>query len=118
MVMALVCLNFVYFYYSIQSFAEDHWLITDEEMSKYKIIIDLVAGYLAGIVGLLLTGPLWLVNIRLKLQGLDIGGICNNNSNTKKNATKYTTSEKYHGIVHCIYTISIEEGILALWNGT
>lgn len=113
LVMALVCLNFVYFYCFrslrrlLERYAVDYWF---DDAVEYKVFIDLFAGYVAGVIGVLVTGPLWLVNTRLKLQG----------GNNLKSATKNNsaTSKKYHGIIHCIYTISKEEGISTLWNGT
>lgn len=75
-----------------------------------KVLVDLVAGYLAGVVAVLITGPLWLVNTRLKLQGVNIGQ-SSDNSKTK-------TNPQYTGIFHCLYRITKEEGILTLWHGT
>jgi adenine nucleotide transporter 17 len=77
-------------------------------MGRHKIAVDLVVGYVAGVVGVLITGPLWLVNTRLKLQGLNIGG----------NGYSEEKTKKYDGIMHCLVAISKEEGIPALWKGT
>ena len=113
LVLALVCLNFVYFYCFR---ASRRWLencIIEYDISHHKITIDLIAGYLAGVAGVLLTGPLWLINTRLKLQCLDLN---DRGSNDKSSIS--SISKKYHGIIHCMYTISKEEGFFTFWNGT
>ncbi|KAL3789026.1 hypothetical protein HJC23_008173 [Cyclotella cryptica] len=119
LVLALMTLNFVYFYCFrvmrrwLDQRIVHNWIGTNnanshsEEMGRYKIAVDLVVGYAAGVVGVLITGPLWMVNTRLKLQGLDIGG--KGNKERRK---------KYDGVVHCLVAISKEEGILTLWTGT
>ena len=117
LVLALVCLNFVYFYCfrATRRWLEDHAVIlglgldsvTDDVSTQHRVAIDLIAGYMAGVLGVLLTAPLWLINTRLKLQGL-------------KSKSKDTAQEnkQYDGIVHCIYTVAKEEGISSLYNGT
>ena len=121
LVLALVTLNFVYFYCfrafkrTMEQAIRYYWLTPDKDnvfkdINTNKIVIDLMTGYLAGVVGVLLTGPLWLVNTRLKLQGIYGKSTSNIESNT--------ITKTYHGIAHCIYTISREEGIASLWNGT
>ena len=126
LVVALVCLNFVYFYcfrtsrrwletYSIECETFSLMGYQHGEKSNHKIVIDLIAGYLAGVAGVLLTGPLWLINTRLKLQCLDLN---DKNKSSKNKSNISSTTRKYHGIIHCIYTISKEEGVLTLWNGT
>jgi adenine nucleotide transporter 17 len=125
LVMALVCLNFVYFYcfrafrrcieqYVVENTGNPDTNSVIEAVSNHKVAIDLVAGYLAGVVGVLLTGPLWLVNTRLKLQGLDLSG----KSNASKPQTKIPSSNIDHGILSCICEIASKEGILTLWSGT
>jgi adenine nucleotide transporter 17 len=113
LVLALMCLNFVYFYCFR---ATRRWLeqsIVDS--GKYKVIIDLIAGYAAGVVGVLLTAPLWLANTRLKLQGLNLG-VDNNKQNDKPSNKE--AIKKYSGIIHCLLTTYKEEGWQTLWNGT
>ncbi|KAL7465686.1 hypothetical protein ACHAXS_006008 [Conticribra weissflogii] len=81
LVVTTMILNFVYFYWF-------HWLrnrVWMKSISSYflhvnnarsvkdddhNVILDLAAGYLAGVIAVLVTGPLWLVNTRLKLQGV------------------------------------------------
>ncbi|KAL7507192.1 hypothetical protein ACHAXN_004411 [Cyclotella atomus] len=125
LVMALLCLNFVYFY-CFRAFRRciEHYFVEYTEnpemknglevVSNHKVAIDLVAGYLAGVVGVLLTGPLWLVNTRLKLQGLDLSG----KDNESKTKPKKSLIKADHGIISCICEIASKEGILTLWSGT
>ena len=74
--------------------------------------VDLMAGYLAGVVAVLVTGPLWLVNTRLKLQGVCMGRA----GNTR--GSKQGTSQQYTGIFDCLRKVANDEGIGALWQGT
>ncbi|XP_062989647.1 peroxisomal membrane protein PMP34 isoform X2 [Elgaria multicarinata webbii] len=66
---------------------------------------DLVLGVVAGIVNVLLTTPLWVVNTRLKLQGA-------------KFRNEDIVPTNYNGIIDAFNQIIKDEGILALWNGT
>jgi adenine nucleotide transporter 17 len=125
LLVALMSLNFCYFYcfHSLRL-----WLLSDSLLHVHKVlsllwkkngqkmILDLVAGYLAGCVAVIVTGPLWLVNTRLKLQGVasvDQGGSSSNNNNG--DAKK---QQKYKGIFHGLYTIYKQEGLFTLWKGT
>ncbi|XP_067045633.1 peroxisomal membrane protein PMP34-like [Acropora muricata] len=69
---------------------------------------DLLFGYVAGIVNVLLTTPLWVVNTRLKLQGATF-----RSKDLQDNKTK-----KYNGIIDGLQKVSREEGMGALWSGT
>ncbi|XP_012590493.1 PREDICTED: peroxisomal membrane protein PMP34 [Condylura cristata] len=66
---------------------------------------DLVVGFVAGVVNVLLTTPLWVVNTRLKLQGA-------------KFRNEDIVPTNYKGIIDAFHQIIRDEGILALWNGT
>ncbi|KAK2569265.1 Peroxisomal membrane protein PMP34 [Acropora cervicornis] len=61
-----------------------------------------------GIVNVLLTTPLWVVNTRLKLQGATFRSKDLQDSKTKK----------YNGIIDGLQKVSREEGMGALWSGT
>jgi len=162
LVVTTMILNFVYFYWF-------HWLrnlvwmrsisdyfvqmnneaIRSKVVDDHNMILDLAAGYLAGVIAVLVTGPLWLVNTRLKLQGVDNhscegstnkGGndknckskngsanqrtdedrdVCRSDNGTKSEKNSATNpKKKYHGISQTLFTISKEEGMLSLWNGT
>ncbi|XP_075689628.1 peroxisomal membrane protein PMP34 isoform X1 [Rhinoderma darwinii] len=96
---SLCCSNFVYFYTfnSLKSL----WVKgTASSTSK-----DLAIGFIAGIVNVLLTTPLWVVNTRLKLQGAKF----------RNDDIKPTT---YTGISDAFQKILQQEGVLALWKGT
>jgi len=108
LVVALMTLNFVYFYF-FRAFRR--WVTEQFAASFNKIVIDLIVGYGAGVIAVLLTAPLWLVNTRLKLQGVNIGQAGYDESKKK-------TNQQYTGIFQCIYKIYNEEGVLTLWHGT
>ncbi|XP_071982903.1 peroxisomal membrane protein PMP34 isoform X5 [Engystomops pustulosus] len=96
---SLCCSNFVFFY-TFNSL-KTLWLkATPPTTSK-----DLSIGFIAGIVNVLFTTPLWVVNTRLKLQGAKF----------RNDDIKPTT---YTGISDAFQKILQHEGILALWNGT
>uniref|UniRef100_A0A4X1VWA4 Solute carrier family 25 member 17 n=1 Tax=Sus scrofa TaxID=9823 RepID=A0A4X1VWA4_PIG len=58
-----------------------------------------------GVVNVLLTTPLWVVNTRLKLQGA-------------KFRNEDIVPTNYSGIIDAFHQIIRDEGISALWNGT
>ncbi|XP_074083106.1 peroxisomal membrane protein PMP34 isoform X1 [Macrotis lagotis] len=96
---SLCCSNFVYFYTfnSLKAI----W-VKGQHSTTGK---DLVVGFVAGVVNVLLTTPLWVVNTRLKLQGA-------------KFRNEDIVPTNYKGIFDAFHQIMRDEGILALWNGT
>lgn len=96
---SLCCSNFVYFYcfHSLKA----SWLRGKQSTPS----ADLLIGIAAGIVNVLVTTPLWVVNTRLKLQGAKF-----------RNAEIRPTN--YSGILDAFVQIIRNEGIGALWNGT
>ncbi|XP_046502814.1 peroxisomal membrane protein PMP34 isoform X1 [Equus quagga] len=96
---SLCCSNFVYFYTfnSLKAI----W-VKGQNSTTGK---DLVVGFVAGVVNVLLTTPLWVVNTRLKLQGA-------------KFRNEDIVPTNYKGIIDAFHQIIRDEGILALWNGT
>ncbi|XP_029446305.1 peroxisomal membrane protein PMP34 isoform X2 [Rhinatrema bivittatum] len=66
---------------------------------------DLLFGMIAGVVNVLLTTPLWVVNTRLKLQGA-------------KFWNDDIVPSNYKGILDAFHQIIRNEGILALWDST
>lgn len=101
-VTTLCCSNFVYFYtYSSLKAV----VLGDVKSDPVK---DLIFATAAGIVNVLVTTPLWVVNTRLKLQGVKL-------ENNKDEDAKKT---HYRGIIDAILKIAKFEGIAALWNGT
>ncbi|XP_012680431.2 peroxisomal membrane protein PMP34 [Clupea harengus] len=97
---SLCCSNFVYFYcfHSLKA----GWLQGQRAASPGR---DLITGVIAGVVNVLVTTPLWVVNTRLKLQGAKF-------RNTDIRPTHYT------GIMDAFSQIVQDEGVGALWNGT
>lgn len=115
-----MCLNFVYFYcfhllrrwlteYDASGKQLEEIIGWIKMQRQNKMIVDLVVGYLAGVFAVLVTGPLWLVNTRSKLQGVNVDG---------SDKEKSTSGTKYRGKIHCLLVVSKEEGILYLWRGT
>ncbi|XDB50992.1 hypothetical protein AB1E18_004546 [Capra hircus] len=96
---SLCCSNFVYFY-TFNSL-KAVW-VKGQHSTTGK---DLVVGFVAGVVNVLLTTPLWVVNTRLKLQGA-------------KFRNEDIVPTNYSGIIDAFHQIIRDEGILALWNGT
>ncbi|XP_072530592.1 peroxisomal membrane protein PMP34 [Salminus brasiliensis] len=96
---SLCCSNFVYFYcfHSLKA----TWL-RGQRPTPGK---DLIIGIAAGVVNVLVTTPLWVVNTRLKLQGVKF-----------RNADIQPTH--YRGITDALVQIVRREGVSALWNGT
>ncbi|XP_066531277.1 peroxisomal membrane protein PMP34 isoform X2 [Hoplias malabaricus] len=96
---SLCCSNFVYFYcfHTLKT----TWL-RRQRSTPGK---DLIIGNAAGVVNVLVTTPLWVVNTRLKLQGAKF-------RNTDIQPTHYC------GIVDAFMKIVQSEGASALWNGT
>lgn len=96
---SLCCSNFVYFYcfHSLKAtYLKGH---------QSTPSADLLIGMAAGIVNVLLTTPLWVVNTRLKLQGSKF-----------RNSDIHSTN--YSGILDAFTQIVRDEGVGALWNGT
>ncbi|KAM8824133.1 peroxisomal membrane protein PMP34 [Synchiropus picturatus] len=96
---SLCCSNFVYFYcfHSLKA----SWL----KGRPSAPATDLMFGIVAGVVNVLVTTPLWVVNTRLKLQGSKF-----------RSADFQPTS--YSGILDAFAQIARDEGVSALWNGT
>lgn len=149
LVVALMALNFVYFYCFIASkrwtsgmFGGAGSVVEGGGGSVNATLVDLMAGYLAGVVAVLITGPLWLgecrviyyryctmtwnhfptfvanrtnvaVNTRLKLQGVSMRRAGNIGGGSKQG-----TRQQYTGIFDCLRKVANDEGIGALWQGT
>ncbi|XP_051905222.1 peroxisomal membrane protein PMP34 [Hippocampus zosterae] len=96
---SLCCSNFVYFYcfHSLKA----SWLKGRQSTPH----TDLLAGIVAGVINVLVTAPLWVVNTRLKLQG-------------SKFHNKDIQPTNYRGVWDALGQISRDEGVWALWSGT
>ncbi|ESO83015.1 hypothetical protein LOTGIDRAFT_96832, partial [Lottia gigantea] len=102
-VSALCCSNFVYFY--MFNGLKSVMATPNGEINSIK---DLSLGFIAGVINVLVTTPLWVVNTRLKLQGVKF--------HTKHYTENDHKKMKYNGIIG--RKIINYEGISTLWNGT
>ncbi|CAB1456913.1 unnamed protein product [Pleuronectes platessa] len=97
---SLCCSNFVYFY-------------TFNTLKRLAVSgpgrpgpgKDLLMGVVAGVVNVVLTTPMWVVNTRLKLQGA-------------KFRNEDLQQTQYNGIFDAFSQIIANEGVGTLWNGT
>lgn len=101
---SLWCSNFVYFY----AFHGLRALFT-RDSSQHSSLRDLFLGSVAGIVNVLLTTPLWVVNTRMKMQGVKL---------RDADREKLKLHPKYEGIFHGLIEIAQTEGVQALWAST
>lgn len=97
---SLCCSNFVYFY-TFNSLKR----LTASSPSKSRPGKDLLMGIVSGMVNVILTTPMWVVNTRLKLQGVKF-----------RNEDLHQTH--YRGIFDAFSQIIANEGVGTLWNGT
>lgn len=95
LVLALSVTNFIYFYtfHGLRSMNMDRMVATD-----------MIYGVIAGVAAVLVSNPLWVVNTRIKLQGVSHKG------ESKK--------MRYSSIISCLFGIAQTEGLQALWSGT
>ncbi|XP_020607340.1 peroxisomal membrane protein PMP34-like [Orbicella faveolata] len=100
---SLYCSNFLYFY--TFNGLKTAFVGRGKTSSSLQ---DLLFGYLAGIVNVLMTTPLWVVNTRLKLQGATF----------RTKGLECNKTKKYKGIIDGLLRISQEEGLSTLWSGT
>ncbi|KAI1883895.1 hypothetical protein AGOR_G00220790 [Albula goreensis] len=96
---SLCCSNFVYFY-TFNSLKRA-WSQGDARARPSK---DLLMGCISGVVNVLLTTPMWVVNTRLKLQGA-------------KFRSEDLQQTHYKGILDAFSQIVSREGVASLWNG-
>ncbi|XP_078691172.1 peroxisomal membrane protein PMP34-like isoform X1 [Branchiostoma floridae x Branchiostoma belcheri] len=100
-VSSLCCSNFVYFY----TYNGLKTIMNHQPSGPLK---DLCLAFMAGVVNVLLTTPMWVVNTRLKLQGAKFTG-----EEQRENKPHH-----YKGIVDAFRRIVRDEGVSALWSGT
>ncbi|XP_028311495.1 peroxisomal membrane protein PMP34 [Gouania willdenowi] len=98
---SLCCSNFVYFY-TFNALKKATAAAGPGGSQPGK---DLLMGVAAGVVNVLLTTPMWVVNTRLKLQGVKF-----------RNEELHQTH--YKGIYDAFCQIISNEGVGTLWNGT
>ncbi|KAM4716627.1 LOW QUALITY PROTEIN: peroxisomal membrane protein PMP34 [Anableps anableps] len=97
---SLCCSNFVYFY-TFNALKK----VAASGPGKPRPGKDLLMGMVAGVVNVILTTPMWVVNTRLKLQGVRF-----------RNEDLHQT--QYRGIFDAFSQIIADEGVGTLWNGT
>lgn len=97
---SLCCSNFVYFY-TFNALKK----VAASGPGKPRPGKDLLMGMAAGVVNVILTTPMWVVNTRLKLQGVRF-----------RNEDLHQT--QYRGIFDAFSQIIADEGVGTLWNGT
>jgi len=98
LIVALTVTNFIYFYvfHGLK-------LYMGSTYQSQSVDKDLLFGIVAGILAVLVSNPLWVVNVRLKLQGANI-------------KAKHVKTD-YSGVIDGLFQISSREGPLALWSG-
>jgi len=86
--------NFVYFYsfHGLKRLAGSP--------GQQSALRDLLFACCAGSINVLLTNPLWVVNQRLKMAGLD------------------PSAPRYRGLLDGVAKVWVQEGLASLWNGT
>lgn len=97
---SLCCSNFVYFY-TFNTLKK----LAASGAGRSRPGKDLLMGVVSGAVNVILTTPMWVVNTRLKLQGVKF-----------RNEDLHETH--YRGIFDAFSQIISNEGVRALWNGT
>uniref|UniRef100_A0A3Q1FGG4 Solute carrier family 25 member 17 n=1 Tax=Acanthochromis polyacanthus TaxID=80966 RepID=A0A3Q1FGG4_9TELE len=97
---SLCCSNFVYFY-TFNTLKR----LAPSRPGMSRPGRDLLIGIVSGVVNVLTTTPMWVVNTRLKLQGVKF-------RNEDLHQTQYT------GIFDAFSQIIANEGVGTLWNGT
>lgn len=100
---SLYCSNFVYFY-TFNGLKAAY--VSDK--APETALLDLLLGFLAGMINVLLTTPLWVANTRIKLQGV----------NLKTEEMNKKMQYQYSGLVDAVCKIYQEEGFRGLWSGT
>ncbi|KAA0203240.1 hypothetical protein HAZT_HAZT004358 [Hyalella azteca] len=93
-IQSLYCSNFVYFY----SF---HGLKKALNPNQ-SAVNDLLCGMAAGVINVLTTTPLWVVNTRLRLQGTDL---------------QLEEHKRCKGMIDGLLKVYQQEGALGLWSG-
>lgn len=112
-VTSVCCSNFVYFY----TFNGLKALAYKGGAKPYPAK-DLMLGFVAGVVNVVLTTPLWVANTRLKLQGVKFR---KEKQEDKRDGVEFEDEirvARYSGMLDALYKIARDEGILGLWSGS
>ncbi|CAN9505234.1 unnamed protein product [Ophioblennius macclurei] len=97
---SLCCSNFVYFY-TFNTLKR----LAISGTGKSRPGKDLLMGIVSGVVNVILTTPMWVVNTRLKLQGVKF-----------RNEDLHQT--QYRGMLDAFSQIIANEGVGSLWSST
>ena len=103
---SLCCSGFVYFYtfHGLRAV----FAAPSAQKAQHSAVKDLALGALAGVVNVYLTTPCWVVNTRMKMQGIKV----------KEGEKKIKKYPEYKGILDGLIKISQQEGLSTLWAGT
>jgi len=112
LVLALFLTNFTYFYifHGLRHHSNVDAASSDNTNSLLGLLAtDLGCASVAGIMTVLFTNPFWVVNTRLKLQGVP---------GHSSREIKKLKRPMYRGVLHGLTIIWKDEGLRALWAGT
>lgn len=100
---SLCASGFVYFY-------TFHGLraVFSDGTQKHSAVKDLALGALAGAINVVTTTPFWVVNTRMKMQGVKL----------RQGDDSLRRYPKYEGIFDGLQKIISQEGAATLWSGT
>ncbi|CAG2116347.1 unnamed protein product [Medioppia subpectinata] len=99
---SLCASGFVYFY----TFHGLRAVFGSNPSKGHSALKDLTLGAIAGAVNVLMTTPLWVINMRIKMQGTRV-------FEADRKLRKYP---HYDGVLDAICKISQTEGLLTLWS--
>lgn len=102
---SLWCSNFVYFY----SFHGLRAVAAGGDSASHSALSDLLLASVAGVINVLSTTPLWVVNTRMKMQGAKLAS---GDQDALKKHPRYRNL--WHGLCHIART----EGLSTLWSST
>jgi adenine nucleotide transporter 17 len=101
LVLALFLTNFTYFYV----FHGLRHVFSGGALAA----TDLGCASVAGVITVLISNPVWVVNTRLKLQGVP---------GASSREIKQLKRPRYRGVIDCFAQIIRDEGVRSLWAGT
>ncbi|XP_065190057.1 peroxisomal membrane protein PMP34-like [Sycon ciliatum] len=100
--------NFVYFY-TFNGLK----LVLKRRQIQSSPLKDLLMAAAAGVTNVLMTTPLWVCNMRIRLQGSSATARLPRSPSSPQPAQR-----PYTGIIDALQRISSEEGVPGLWSGT
>lgn len=108
--MSLCVSGFVYFYafHGLRAVVAGN-----SPKSSGSVSRDLLLGSVAGVINVLLTNPMWVVNTRMKMQR----PADQSSSESQSTAMRAKKMTHYKGIIDGLMTITREEGAATLWSG-